>query len=122
MNLVNCKFMKNTPLLEFKDFIKIVTKKKYVRADRHWDLCSNLIPSTNGTRTNIDFIGRFENLQGAFDIICDKIEVPRQPLPHINATKHDKKHYTEYYDEETRKLVAKRYKKDIEIFGYEFGE
>lgn len=67
---------------------------------------------------DIDFVGRFENIQEDFDYICDKVGIAKMKLPHKNKTRHN--HYSTYYDEESRDMIAEVFKQDIERFGFEF--
>lgn len=63
-------------------------------------------------------IGRFERLEEDFKEICRYLRLPVHfPLvPHLNRTAHGP--YQDYYDDDLRELVARRFRDDIEAFGY----
>ena len=63
---------------------------------------------------------RFENLNSDFDKFCADVNLGNLKLEHKNKSSH--KHYTEYYDDETRSIVEEIYAKDIEYFNFKFGE
>lgn len=68
----------------------------------------------------MNYIGKFESLQSDFNTVCTESGFPQMKIPYSNGTTH--KHYTEYYDEEAKQIVADKYAKDIEHFGYKFEE
>tara|TARA_R110000744_G_scaffold99106_3_gene191460 strand:+ start:176 stop:916 length:741 start_codon:yes stop_codon:yes gene_type:complete len=72
----------------------------------------------------IDFVGRYENLREDFDTAFRKVygrERDNNAINHrINKTNHD--HYSVYYTEELKNIVAKIYAKDIEKFEYSFDD
>ena len=69
-----------------------------------------------------DYI-RYENLEEDTLRILNQfgIDASNMPYPQEKTKiRTSSKHYSEYYDDETREIVAKKYAKDIELFGYEF--
>lgn len=73
----------------------------------------------------LDYIGRFETRAKDLKFISQKIGRKLDPNYSVKEKEMQKalnnqKHYTEYYDDETRQIVAERYARDIERFGYKF--
>jgi chondroitin 4-sulfotransferase 11 len=68
----------------------------------------------------VDYIGRFENLAQDISHVFDMLglEASQLEIPHENRSAHS--HYSEMYTPETREIVRKRFRRDIEFFGYEF--
>jgi chondroitin 4-sulfotransferase 11 len=66
----------------------------------------------------VDFVGKYENLAHDISAVLKALRVENRPLPHVNKSQH--RHYSEYYTEETKNLVAERYSRDIKFFGYQF--
>jgi hypothetical protein len=65
----------------------------------------------------VDFVGRFESLERDFAYIADRMKCGRE-LDKVNIG--GLRHYSTYYDEETRDIVRRVYAKDVELFSYSF--
>ncbi|MDO4547832.1 MAG: sulfotransferase family 2 domain-containing protein [Clostridia bacterium] len=94
----------------FASFARRVCMIPDVMSDKHFVSQSFLTK-----KGNFDFTGRFENLVEEYEPIREKYGFGE--LSVYNST--HKGNWMDYYDVKTAKRVYKRYKKDIEQYGYE---
>jgi hypothetical protein len=73
---------------------------------------------TNDNQSLVNFIGRFENIDYDFRTICKTIGIPNWKLRKINQTNH--KFYKSYYDNESIEVIRSKFRRDIELLGYDF--
>jgi len=67
----------------------------------------------------MDFIGRFENLQEDFNNACDLIKVNCKKLKHIEKGP-QRDGYAGYYNHINKSIIEDKYLLDIEEFNYSF--
>ncbi len=95
--------------MSFEEYIHWrVTEDKHLQKEFMYDAQGNCL---------VDYIGKMENIDEDFKQITQRIGI-NATLPHSNKSKH--KPYQDYYNDETRNLVAEHFKEDIELFGYTF--
>lgn len=66
----------------------------------------------------VNFIGKVENIENDFSIVCRTLDIECAVLPKLNSTDH--KHYKSYYDDSLKRKVEVFCRPDIEMFGYTF--
>ena len=101
--------------ISFKDYL---IKRVYGNYSKYYRI---------GGQPHIDGVVRYENLREDLNTLSKRfnwslgdLELPQAKTTSRKNAKHI--HYTEYYDDETREIVEEKYAKDIEYFGYKFGE
>lgn len=116
----------NAALVDFPTFIKeVTTKTRWCRGPRllvtQFDLAR---PQLEWLRWGADFIGRFEDLERDWKLLCETIDVVHAPLERHKTTidKDHRQHkdYHDYYDEVLQRVVAEHYAEEIERFGFVF--
>lgn len=93
----------------FKQFLK---SGKLENNDRFYSIDDQLC---------VDFVIRYENLDEGFQEVCRKTGIPAVSIPHLKTgIRKERRHYSEYFDDESRDIVAELHKNDIRFFGYRF--
>ena len=68
----------------------------------------------------MDFVGKYETFERDVEKVFMQLGVPNVKVPRLNQSQH--KHYSQYYTQETKEIVAERFKKDIDMFAYTFNK
>lgn len=108
---------------DFRSFIqwKLDPERPYqYHVDTSIELQTDYLKDLNDTIL-VDFIGKYENLQGDFEEACGKIGIPTPALPHKRQAK-DRTNYQSYYDDTTAEMISDHFRPDIEILGYSFDQ
>jgi hypothetical protein len=109
--LDNCDLWKEAAEISFDDFVDKYYKDKKKSVVEYYVM-------NNEVKVEIF---RFEGLNNEFRRMMKWAGVDDPPqLPHMNATALKTKHYREYYNDKTRKIVEKAFEGDIKRFGYTF--
>ena len=121
--------------ITFRQFVDYVEAHEDRGLDPHWK------PQHCFLRyTSFDFIGRVENLAADFKSIVERLGIHERGLAEANRTSYGEQvrdcvadwpatelralaripHYRQFYTDDLRRRVARRYARDIEMFGYTF--
>lgn len=117
-------FNKIYKIKNFKHFIKVFCDDNTLLPIRCWQksIFGQLFDKKG--KCQVDLIIVYENRNKAFDILNKYINgcvIDENKYKYISGASVDKtKDYTKYYDDETKKIVYKKFKKDFELFQYNF--
>ncbi len=67
----------------------------------------------------VDYIGKIEELEQGLDVLRQALKRPID-IKNLNRSNREDAHYRDSYTQETAAIVAEIYKKDIELFNYQF--
>ena len=101
--------------ISFNKFVEKINNFNNFYGYKNWYRVAE--PQMSWLDFNTDFILKFENLNQDFKKVQNMFN-NYNPLPVLNNTVHD--FYKLYYNTDTKKIVAKLYSKEIDLFKYTF--
>jgi hypothetical protein len=99
----------------FSGFIRSEFGRSMLNEHRGGDLTEWI---SDGDEIIVDFVGRYENLNEDWSKVCRALNLPALPLGRENQVV--RQDYRVFYGDESRDLVANRFARTIELFGYRF--
>lgn len=106
------------PGMGFGDFVNAVASIPDSEADAHFRSQYTFITNSEEAIA-VDYLGRYETLSKDLDAIQQRAGIPTFSLSRLQAARTHIA-YSDYYTDKTRKIVAERYARDIEILGYQY--
>ncbi len=106
--------------MSFADFVRFVCRVPDDLCEPHFKPQSCFFDAGQ-----VDFVGRFERFSDDLAQVIERIGLDQSFLKWCDTVRMKSeggRHYTEFYDDRTRKLVAGKYQDDIEQFDYRYGE
>ena len=97
----------------FKKYLDLIKLKKHVQ----WEPQTSFLKDHNGELL-VDYIGRFETLHNDTALIFSHLGIKNNELPHIG--KSVRRHYSEYYDNESVEMIEEMYSEDIYEYRYSY--
>ena len=105
-----------TMLGEFKNILRNKDKKGY-RGDH---LLKQSAYFDMEGKYQLDFVGRFENLNSDFQKVKEALHLKKPFIQHLKKTNNRFNDYSKFYTDSTIKIVQEKYKEDIVKFKYTF--
>lgn len=106
--------------LDFKDWLKHVyveRSPKYLNEEKMFLTQMDWILDENG-KVMVNYIGRFEDMQRAWDEICENLNRKQTKLPHVKKSLRGD--FRQYYDNESCAIIGDYFKSDVDYFKYSF--
>lgn len=104
----------------FEDFVLRCTDVIEGRPGRRMCYAWNQLDYLTDARGQllVDFVGRFEHFQRDTRAVLERAGLADVAMVHTNASGHT--HYSQYYTDRLREVVAQRFARDIAAFDYHF--
>ncbi len=112
----NSRYETIKALGSFKKYLEWVADEDNPFPKGATKLQKSMLVDENG-HIAVDEIGRYENLAEDFSRITTRLGI-NTSLPKLNNSHH--KCYQDYYDADSKRLVAKHFSEDIDFFKYRF--